>query len=503
MSRRGRRGKRDAGEPPLPAWPGTDGSGWVQELVATLVRLFAGRALFIAGVALAGLGGTLLSSAWRLGPQSWLEHRGRGGLTARAEVRAVRPFWRIGVDRDPFGDGVAWPSRARVELCAELVPVEPDRLAPLLACGARRRGAGPWGFVETAELAPGAPVVWPRDGAGWPRIELRAAPEVLAALRAKPVDFWPLLGQSEEARAAMTAGGSEWDALWLEVDRPLEWWVRSASAPDEARFEVAFDPDAPERALPAALLEAPAAGDFPTLALVLLAVGGGLAWWKGIGFAFAGLPRWAIVLAQVGPLLVLPWWGDRLAEVVRRLAPGVGEVGLVIAADLDEAGRPPVEMHPLEFAAALERSVWTIGTSYYGELLAPFELVAPRAPGDPDRALASAGAAIAARLRALEPGVQVATLRRLAWEEQLDRGEVGLLFAGGACELLEDPEGDPAVRAAAGSFLFWLGVTPIGLDPEQPAFAARRAIWERLAGATDPAVHNTASAVLERLAAPR
>lgn len=500
MSRRPRPPKSP---PSLPAPSADERPSWPIELAKALARLVAGRALFVIGAALSGLGGSLLASAYRLGPEVWLERSGRAALTARAEVQAVRPFWRVEAEPTPLG-AFNWPLNARAELCAELAPVGAAPLPPLVACGARRSGYPPWGLVETQEIAPGAPVVWPRDERGWPLVEARIAAATLAKVRALPPSHWPLLGQSEEARQAMPPPGSAWDAFWLEVDRPLEWLVRAAAAPAEARFEVAYDPASPRRALPVALLDPQAtAGSGSLFFLVLFAALGGLAWAKGIRIAFLGFkPPWAIWIFGLAPLLLMPWWGDRFADAVRRLAPGLGEIGLALAADLGEAGRPPVEIHERDFGARLERVVWRPESSYYREPLAAFDVHPLSHPGDADGALRAATDEIGARLLASEPAAQIGWLRTLAWEEQLDRGEVSLLWAPAALELLKDSSQPPAVRSAAENFLFWHGVTPLGIGPDQPAFAARRAIWEALSTAPDAAVANLATYQLERLEKP-
>jgi hypothetical protein len=487
--------------PPLPDWPGARSGAWWQELGQALARLVGGRFLFLAGMALVAAGGALLGSAWRLGPATLAEVRGRAKLTARMEAEAVRPFWRIDVGREPFGGDLAWPHMASAELCAELRPVERGGASPGLVCGARRHGWGSWDLVDSWSLAPGVPIVWPRDERGWPIVEVRATAEVMRALRERPALHWPLLGQSEEARAAMPAPGSEWDALWLEIDRPIEWLARSGAAPEAARFELALDPENPGSGIPAPLLANPPAEPLPMVAILVLAALGGVGWWKGISIAFHGQPRWAIAAVASVPLLLLPWWGNRFSEVVRRLAPGFGEPGLWLERELAEARRPPVEVRPVAGELALERQVWRIGESYYRATLEPFEPLVPERNGSADDALALAAATVRERFAALDESAQSALLDRLAWDEQLDRGQASLLFAPAAFALLEDGSRSEELRQRAGWFLFWLGVTPLGIHPEQPAFAARRAIWEELHRSHDPAVANTAGWVLEKLPA--
>ncbi len=489
----------------MPAAAPVEGTGplwWLRETARTIAGIVGGRLLFVGGMALVGLGGTLLSAAWRLGPEAALEQRGRSALTERVEVRATRPFWRFEVEREPFTGEISWPTRAVAELCAEVEPAElgewgSDRR--WLLCGGRRRGGYGWNLTDGWQLAEGVPIRWPVDELGWPQIELRFAPEVAAELRSRRAWTWPLLGQSDEARDRMTQPGSEWEALQIELDRPVEWLVRSSAAPAEARFALAVDPRRPDRVLPASLLDSTPDLAVPALAILVLAAAGGLAWTKGIAIAFHGPPLWVRIAIGVVPLLLLPWWGERFAETVRRLAPGFGEVGLALAADLDEAGRPPVEVRGAIPGEVFEPAIWSVERSYYRGLLLPLGSLPTGAGAGADEALRATCAAYARMLAGLDSAEQAQWLARLAWEEQLDRGAASLFFAPGALALLEDPERPESVRRWAASFLFWHGVTPLGIHPEQPAFAARRAIWEALHRSADPAVRNTAGFLLERL----
>jgi len=452
----------------------------------------------------AGLGGALLSTAWLAGPaRVELAHRIER-FAARAEGRASHPFWHFDVDLDRLGGGWNWPATTTAELCTEVdVTGIPTGTIHTTLCGARRSQHAPWGILDTEALAPDAAVAWPPDARGWPEIEMRFSPRALAWLSGRKAFTWPLTGQSSEARAAMPPPGSELDAFLLEVDRPVEWLVRTWSAPPPAPYPMAYDPDDPNGAVPVSVLEAVRSRGPAWFMTGALALFGLVAWMAGIWIGFAGLSRPLFAAVAIGPLLALPWWGDRFAPALLWLEPRAGMVGADIAHDLNEGLRLPVEVRDPEALAGLQPVTWSIGRSYYDVLAGPFgpSLPDPK-PADADAALAEASRQVSEKMVAASDAELAPLLARLRQDELIDRGEEGLLFLDGARRVALDETRAVAERKVAGSFLWWLSVTPLTPDPAAPAFQTRVSLWKTLLDFPDSAVANDAHDLVERATAP-
>lgn len=464
-----------------------------------------GRLAWAPGILIAGVGGAFLSSAWLAGPERLVLAHRLERFTARGEGHAANAYWSFRVDLDRLGDGWNWAAVTRAELCTELDVRGPASGAVhTVLCGARHARHGPWDIVETTSLAPDTPIVWPRDERGLPRYEVRFSPGTAAWLGARPAGFWPLIGQSEEARAAMPPPGTELDVFWLEVDRPVEWLVRAwPAAADPAPIPMAFDPDDPDGALPVSVVEDARALRPAWAMTVALATFGAIAWFVGIGYAMAGEDRWKLALASIAPLLALPWWGSHFEPALIWLEPRAGEVGADIARDITEGLRLPVEVRDSFAFAGYERLTFDASRSYYDHLLGPFGVARPAPPpADGDAALAAAVGSIAGAMARASDAELLPLLERLRNDELTDRGQVGLLYLAGARQVALDENRSPEVRTTAASFLWWLTVTPIEPRRDQPAFATRLALWKTLLDfPPDPAVVNMTTSMLERVEA--
>ncbi|MFN7956458.1 MAG: hypothetical protein U0610_32430 [bacterium] len=459
------------------------------------------------GMLFVGVGGAFLSTAWLAAPARLLLHRDLARYTAHAEGRASQPFWRFEVALDRLGDGWNWAAVTNAELCADFETRNDPRITThLTLCGARRARTAPWGIAETLELAPGVPITWPRDERGLPVVEIRLSPGARPWLESRPAGFWPLTGQSEEARAAMPPAGNELDALLLEVDRPLEWLIRAWPASSEAgALPMAFDPATPELPLPVAVVDAGLATRPEWPMAVALALFGALAWVTGWGYALGGSSRLRVAAACIAPLVLLPWWGDRFERVLLWLEPRAGQVGAEMLHDLTEPLRLDVEPRGLDVLAGYDRIHWSVATSYYELLRGPFGPVRPQpAPADPDAALRAAVEQVTARMLAADDDTLLPLLARLRQDELVDRGQIGLLFLDGARRIALDPARGADVRRTAASFLWWLSVTPIEPRAAEPAYRTRVELWKELRQfPLDSAVENSVGSMLERLEAPR
>ncbi len=459
------------------------------------------------GILIAGIGGAFLSSAWLAGPERLVLAHRLERFTGRGEGQAARPFWAFRVELDRLGDGWNWPAVTNAELCTEVDVRGPASGAVhTVLCGARHARHGPWEIVETTSIAPDVPIGWPRDEHGWPRVEVRFSNGAAAWLAARPAGFWPLIGQSEEARASMPPPGTELDAFWLEVDRPLEWLVRTWPAGAEpGPIPMAFDPDDPQGALPVSVVEDARALRPEWGMTVGLALFGAVAWFVGWGYALGGEARWKQALAALGPLVALPWWGSHFEPVLLWLEPRAGEVGADIARDITEGLRLPVEVRDPFAFGGYDRLTFDSTRSYYDHLLGPFGVTRPEtAPADADAALAGAVSAVASAMESSSDAELLPLLQRLRGDELTDRGQVGLLYLDGARRVALDERRPPAVRQTAASFLWWLTVTPIEPRRDEPAFATRLALWKQLLEfPPDTAVVNMTRSMLERVEAAR
>ncbi len=459
------------------------------------------------GILFVGVGGAFLSTAWLAAPARLLLHRDLMRYTGRADGHVSQPFWRFEVALDRLGDGWNWAAVTNAELCADFEVKSDARLTThVTLCGARRGRTAPWGIVETRELAPGVPIAWPRDASGYPEVTIRLSPGAREWLSSRAAGFWPLIGQSEEARAAMPPAGNELDALLLEVDRPLEWLVRSWPASTaEAPIPMAFDPAAPEYPLPVAVVESGLATQPEWPMAVSLAAFGALAWIVGWRYALADASRLRVAAVCVLPLVWLPWWGGRFERVLVWLEPRAGQVGAEIFHDLTEPLRLPVEARGLDAMAGYARVQWTRASSYYDLLMGPFAPAKPEpAPADADAALVAAVEQVTAHVLAADDDALLELFARLRQDELFDRGQIGLLFLDAARRVAVDEHHREDVRRTAASFLWWLSVTPIEPRAGEPAYRARVDLWKELREfPPDSAVVNSVTSLLDRLTAPK
>ena len=301
----------------------------------------------------------------------------------------------------------------------------------------------------------------------------------------------------------MPPRGSELDALLLQVDRPIEWLVRSWSEPTSVAFPVALDPAAPARALPLSVVEQVRGERPPWTEAVLLALIGLVPWSAGIAIAFGDGSRMKLAAFIVLPLLTLPWWGGRFESVLLWLGPNTGQVGASMVHELSDPLRLPVERTDPASLNGYDTHRWSLADSYYEAMTGPFAPACPRpAPADPDAALTAAVEQVTARMEGAGDDELLPLLQRLRHDELFDRGEVGLLFLDGARRAALDEARPRALRQTAGSFLWWLSVTPIVPEPSDPAFATRVRLWKELLDFPDGAVANDAREIVGSAEAP-
>jgi len=475
-------------------------SGWR----AFLLQQAAGYAVsplvrFVAAFPL-GFAIVLLSAGWLVGPQRFVDAYRFRTYTAAADGRIVDSWLALEFDPVAQGDRGNWAGPARATHCA-VVAYDGDWGAPQQRafCGNRLDVHGEETLpllVDDTTMAPGVPFAMPRDERGFARPQVRIGSAEAAWLKAHP----PFSGF--DARVSHTA----WDALIRRLDRPLEYALAGWGVPAPA-FPLALDPRAPGEAMPAAFVAARRGiGPPGALPAALLLLGAGLwLWLRGMRVLMAGLPRTAVVFAAWLPLLLLPWWGERMPRALAHVQPQVAEIIGDMLADLDVTGRL-VASSPgaAQLAHGGERLSWRVGEGAYAETIGRITFIAPSAPeADAGVALRRLAEAVTMQVRALDPMQRVAVFDRLAADKQADRFGAALLYLPVAREAAFDPGHDASEARAAYRFLdAWVTSPTDDPWPDRPAFAERLDLWRGLVDVPEPTVANRARSIVEGASGP-
>lgn len=470
-------------------------SGWR----AFLLGQAAGLAIlplirFIAAFPL-GFAIVLLGTGWLVGPARLLDAWHYRSYTASAEGRIVDAWLALDFDAAAQGDRGNWAGPARATHCA-VVAYEGEWGDPLRRayCGNRLNVHGEETLpmlVDDVAMAPGVPFAMPRDTRGFAVPTIRLGAAEAAWLKAHP----PFSGF--DARVSRTA----WDALRLRLDRPLDAALAGWSAPMPA-FPLALDPRDPAGAMPAAWVDAKRHPGHPgawAAGALLLAAGSWL-WLRGMAVLMGGLPRAAMLFAAIAPLLLLPWWGERMPRALAHVQPQVADVIADVLADIDVTGRL-VASSPdaAQLAHGGEQLAWRIGEGTYADTLGPVDWGSPPAPPtDAAKALAALVARVRARVDALAPERREALFARLREDKEADRYGGGLLFVPVAAAIAWDESRGVGERNAAERFLDAWVTSPVETPlPGDVGFAARVELFRRLGDVPDAAIANRALSIAE------
>lgn len=439
----------------------------------------------------------MLSAGWLIGPARLIDAYHYRQYAAAAQGRIVDAWLAVDFDATAQGDRGNWAGPARATHCAVVawggdwgatqqraycgnrLNVHADDTLPLL--------------MDDATMAPGVPFSMPRDERGFAVPELRIGAAESAWLKSHP-PF--LLFDEQKYKTA-------WDALIARLDRPLDAAVIGRSTMAQP-FPLRYDPRDPAGAMPAAVVDArrsPANAGGWAGSLLLLAAGTWL-WLHGMRLLMFGLPRTAMMFAAALPLLLLPWWGERMPRVLARVQPQVAEIVGDMVADIDLTGRL-VASSPADaqLARGGERLRWRVGDGAYAGSIGRIAFAPPAAPAaDADAALRGLVDTVTTQVRALDPAPRAALFERLAADKAAGRYGAGLLFLPIAREIAfaGDPRGVDA-RAAQDFLDAW--VTQPVEEPSRydAGFRARVAVWRSLLDAPEPSIANRAGWVVERL----
>lgn len=478
------------------------------QILASLLRQALLRAAFAAGALVMAVGLALLSAAWVVGPRLALLERELRQMDTPVRARLVEPYWALDLDLLRWQPDRHWQSLLSARPCISAEYVYADTSHRQRLCGAERGGRirfEPADLLAVDALTPEVPLRWPIDAEGQPQIELRMRPAVREKLASIALleHEWPEQPQSEHTRPTPAPARSALDRLQVELDQPLEWLLRAWPAGEAPTITLRLDPRTPALALPERLITEREAG-FGHWGLAVFLLGTGLmVYGYGISIAFMDASRRRQVLIGAAILLAFPLWGGWTGSLLQRLAPDAWQVGRDLAEDLASPGHLALERVDPAPHDELLRMVWPAwgDTSAYGELIAALELRRPRPPpADADAVLLDLNAQVAARVGALDDPAAAALFDTLAQAHREGRDAIGLLYADAAREGALTPTRSALARAAAVRFLQRLALASrLEPQPDQPAFAARLALWRRLAEFPgDAAVANLAGGVVER-----
>ena len=455
--------------------------------VSPLIRFIAA---FPLGVAI-----VLLSTGWLVGPARLLDAWHYRSYSASADGRIVDAWLALDFDAAAQGDRGNWAGPARATHCA-IVAWQGEWGDPLRRayCGNRINVHGeeilPM-LVDDVTMAPGVPFAMPRDARGFAVPTVRIGRAESAWLKAHP----PFSGF--DARASRSA----WDALRRRLDRPLDAALAGWGTPVPA-FPLALDPRDPTGAMPAAFVADKRHPGNPGAWLagaLLLAVGAWL-WLRGMGLLMAGLPRTAMLFAALGPLLLLPWWGERMPGALAHVQPQVAEVVGDMLADIDVTGRL-VASSPdaAQLAHGGEQLAWRVGEGAYADTLGSIEWASPPAPPmDAAQALAALVERVSAHVAVLAPENRAALFARLREDKEAGRYGGGLLFVPAAIATGWDgARGEDERRAAVGFLDAWVTSPVETPNPYELGFAARVELFRRLGDVPDAAIANRARSIAE------
>jgi hypothetical protein len=389
-------------------------------VVGPLFRLHS--AIFIAAA------GVLLIIAWQSAPQRLLDAKRFAVYTGHADARIVESWIALAWRPSDMASGhLRWQAYAKAEPCAVVEYAGDWGTLRRGFCGNRFPFDEHATLHDTASLAPGVPFGFVRDARGLIVPEVRVSAGSLRWLSSnQPYSTFFLGKPSPETALA---------AFDEQLNHPVDEAVVSWSVPLPS-VPIAFDPKAPEAALPHAYVESRRHFEAGNWALLAFAGGMGLVFW------------FAAMRVLLG--------GERLTFAV---------------------GRGP-------YAAT------------FGRL--PLRIPDPL-PATGDAALIALCAATAAHVRVLNSDAQIALFEQLTHDKKNDLRGAGLAFVPVARELLIDAGADRDVRLAARRFLSEWVVQPID-EPHRgdPDFAERVRIYQSLAVLPIPEIAIMAESVATR-----
>ena len=452
--RRRQSGRGDDATPPVPA-RGADGKllafaeripapvrglavGWLQ---GAMLGMYAGFLLLF--------GGIFLAVAWSIGPQPLIDSIHYRPFTGHASGQIVESWAALDFDPAVLPKGrLYWQPWAKIETCA-VVEYGGDWGARLRRafCGNRFAFRTDFDLESWDTLAPGVPFSFRRDRSGFMIQELRMTKGAFDWLSSHPPEDTFMLSKPPPATAL--------GALKEQFDRPYAVAIASWTKPMPA-FPLAYDPQHPEEAMPAPLVDQ--RRDAFSIGLMavalLLCIPGILVWHLGIRFLFPGLGGYPLGFVTLLPLLALPWWSDVLPRIVGWANADWAEVVTDMLDDLSRTTRFN-DSAPADAALADgERIVWQAGTGIYADTFGRLHFSEPiPPPANAAAALAALREQTAAQVARLDSAARTALFVKLRKLYDAFARNVQGVFTLAAENTVRDASVDSATRAAAKDYL--------------------------------------------------
>ena len=443
------------------------------------------RIMMLVGLFLLCFSAVFLFVAWQSGPQALADAARYRAYTARVDAPVIESWMALEVNPARIRNPEFWRSSAMASECA-VVEYGGDWGPPIRRafCGNRFEFHDSYPVHTAATMAPNVPFAWARDGHGFIVPEIRLDPKALEWLSTAEANTF--MHRQWPAKSAL-------DWLRLELDRPIESAVIGWTA-KPALLPLSYDPQHPDGALPAGIVQARREREPFWFVTVLFAAMGLPIWMAGMKCMpfVSGMAVWPQRIVSVLLVGTVPWWGDYFPRAVTHFSSQAGDIVGMMFGDMTRHDRMVASEPADATQASGARITWRVGDSVYADTLGVFRLAPPLAtPADLDAALAALTAGITAQVHALDDAGRQALFERLERDKLRDLRAVGIAFVPAAREALIDPNTDPAVRRAARRFLTaWVTAPSEIVDKHTPAWGEWGRIQRSLADVPVPEIAN-------------
>jgi hypothetical protein len=410
-----------------------------------------------------------LTLAWEFGLSHAPQYR---HFTQRADARIVESWLALEIDVASIRVPANWRASAIASPCA-VVEYAGDWGSPARRafCGNRFPFNDAYTLYDLRQMAPDVPFAWARDERGFIVPEIRVDAAAYAWLESHEAhrfmhDQWP-------AKSAL-----EW--LRLELDRPVEaavagWTVQPSVIP------VAFDPQRPTGALPAASVKARATRPANWLVLVIGSFAGLALWFKGMDLLplLSGWNALGRRFVSVALLATVPWWVDYFPQALQRIDADIAGVLRGMMADIDRTDRMVSASEPMQATLAMgTRLTWRLDGSAYSDTLGRLRFVPPPTPfRSANDALTALTTTVTTQVGEMNEDARAALFANLERDKRRDLRAAGIVFLPAATQTLSPEVAAPNVTRAARRFLEAWTTQPVETpDPHDADYDARIAL---------------------------
>ena len=415
--------------------------GVAQVLVGPIIGMVGGFMLLF--------GGVFLAIAWSTGPQPWLDSHRYAPVTAQIPGRIVESWAAIEFDpQDLPRDKLNWQPYSKISPCV-VVEYSGDWGAQRRSfCGNRFQFREDFRFDDWHTMAPVVPFAFLRDASGFSMPEIRMSKAALDWLDTHPPRDTFMLSKPPPSSAL--------GALREQLDRPLDVAVSSWSTPFPA-FQLAYDPQHPDDAMPAQWVEDRRQGFWwgSLIFTVILVVPGIYVWRLGWNFLTgqSGVLLWLFTLL---PLCAMPWWSEMLPRLLGHVNRDWAEIGSAMLDDINRVTRFSMGTPDDALQAHGERLVWHIDHGAYADTFGKIHFSLPQAaPATPEAALGALRAQTSAQMLGMDSATRAAIFKRLRQQFDAFARAAQTVFTDAAQDTLRDAGADAAAHRAAKDFLIF------------------------------------------------